>query len=83
MRICNDGDENRCGCGSLSNERPKNPIEKRKRNLKNSPNSRGERESDFLVSRFERRKRNSKKDSLLSRRERERDFIFSRFKRRT
>ena len=50
---------------------PKNPIEKRKRNFKKSPISRGERESDFLVSRFERRKRNSKKDSPLSRRERE------------
>ena len=61
--------------------RGKKSIEKRRRILKIiSPISRGKRESDFLVSRFERRKRNSKKDSPLSRKER--DFIFSRFKRR-
>ena len=48
-----------------------------------SPFSRRERESDFLVSRFERRKRNYKKYSPLSRREREMDFLFSRFEKRT
>ena len=47
-----------------------------------SPFSRRERESDFLVSRFERRKRNYKKYSPLSRREREIDFLFSRFEKR-
>ena len=72
----------------------KSPIEKRKRNLNFflhfreekekfeffSPFSR--RESNFLVSRFERRKRNHKKYSPLLRRESEIDFLFSRFEKR-
>ena len=44
---------------SAIDERPKSPIEKRKRNLqKGSPLSRREREWDFLFSGFEKRKRN-------------------------
>ena len=69
---------------TLSNERQKSPIEKRKRNLKKIfSNFEKRKRKGFHFSRFERRKRNFLNDSPLSRRERERDFIFSRFERRT
>ena len=65
---------------ALSSERPKNPIENRKRNLKKK-----------AISNFERRKRKElsflkvqdEKEKFSTLEERKNFFIFSRFQRRT
>ena len=63
---------------ALSSERQKNPIEKRKRNLKiYSPISRGERESDFL-SQGSRREREILKKIPHFREEKEKGILLSR-----
>ena len=69
--------------GSVIDERPKGPIEKRERNLNIfSPVSREERETGNSFRQFREEKRILKEYAQLSRGEREMDFLCSSFEKR-